>query len=179
MAFSTNSWIRGELLPLYELTDAAITALGQTTFGGQGISERYDLQRLLKQNIEVIAPKTRIIDEEFCEWEDSRRRIDLLGIDQEANLVVIELKRTEDGGHMELQAIRYAAMVSAMSFSKAVEVYAGYLQRNGGSENAENTILKFLGWDTAKPGEFGQEVRLILSVSRVLEGNHDLGSVAR
>ena len=86
MAFSTNSWIRGELLPLYELTDAAITALGQTTFGGQGISERYDLQRLLKQNIEVIAPKTRIIDEEFCEWEDSRRRIDLLGIDQEANL---------------------------------------------------------------------------------------------
>jgi hypothetical protein len=149
-------------LPLYELTETTINPLDKRTFGSQGISERYDLQRLLKERIEVIAPQTRIIAEEFCEWEDSRRRIDLLGIDQEANLVVIELKRTEDGGHMELQAIRYAAMVSAMSFSKAVEVYEGYLQRSGGSGDAESTILKFLGWDTAKPDEFGQEVRLIL-----------------
>jgi hypothetical protein len=46
------------------------------------------------------------------DWEDSSRSIDLLCIDKQANLVVIELKRTEDGGHMELQAIRYAAMVS-------------------------------------------------------------------
>jgi len=33
--------------------------------------------------------------------------------------VVIELKRTNDGGHMELQAIRYASMVSAMTFERA------------------------------------------------------------
>jgi len=30
--------------------------------------------------------------------------------------VAIELKRTEDGGHMELQSTRYAAMVSTMTF---------------------------------------------------------------
>lgn len=29
-----------------------------------------------------------------------------------ANLVIIELKCTQDGGHMELHAIRYAAMVA-------------------------------------------------------------------
>lgn len=33
---------------------------------------------------------------------DSRLRIDLLGIDKAGNLVVIELKRTEDGGHIDL-----------------------------------------------------------------------------
>lgn len=77
---------------------------------------------LLKQHVEVIAPDTLIIAEEFCEWDESKRRIDLLGPDRDANLVVIELKRTEDGGHMELQAILYAATVSAMTFSKAVEV---------------------------------------------------------
>jgi hypothetical protein len=32
----------------------------------------------------------------------------------------MELKRTEDGGHMELQVIRYAAMVSKMTFDKVV-----------------------------------------------------------
>ena len=38
-----------------------------------------------------------------------RRRIDLLGNDRDTNLVIIELKRNDDSGHMELQAIRYAA----------------------------------------------------------------------
>ncbi len=53
----------------------------------------------------MIAPDLLVVSEEFGEWDDSRRRIDLLAIDRDANLVVIELKRTEDGGHMELQAI--------------------------------------------------------------------------
>jgi RecB family endonuclease NucS len=56
----------------------------------------------------IVSPDTIVIAEEFGEWEDSRRRIDLLGLDKNANLVVIELKRTDDGGHMELQALRYS-----------------------------------------------------------------------
>ncbi len=96
----------------YEITKDSILSLNQTTFAAHDISERADLQRLLKSHIDVIAPDTLIIAEEFCDWQDSKRRIDLIGIDRQANLVVIELKRTEDGGHMELQAIRYAAMIS-------------------------------------------------------------------
>ena len=46
-----------------------------------------------------------VIAEEFGDWGASRRQIDLLCIDKEANLVVIELSRTEDGGFMALQAI--------------------------------------------------------------------------
>ena len=98
-------------MPIYELTKDSIAPLPPATFAELGISERTDLQRLLRDNIEVIAPNTLVISEEFSSWEDSRRRIDLLAIDKEANIVVIELKRTEDGGHMELQGVRYAAMV--------------------------------------------------------------------
>ena len=101
-------------MPIYEFAPDRIEPLTKTSFGAMLLHERRDLQRLLRKNISVIAPDTLVIAEEYGEWDDSRRRIDLLGIDREANLVVIELKRTEDGGHMDLQAIRYAAMVSTM-----------------------------------------------------------------
>jgi hypothetical protein len=47
----------------------------------------------------------------------------LLANDKDANLGVIESKRSEDGGHMELQAPRYAAIVSVLIFDEAVETF--------------------------------------------------------
>ncbi len=105
-------------MALYEVTSENLTKIAQTTFDQAGLRERTDLQRLLKKQIDVILPDTLVIAEEFGEWEESKRRIDLLALDKDANIVVIELKRTEEGGHMELQAIRYAAMVSEMTFEK-------------------------------------------------------------
>jgi len=86
-------------MALYEVTSDNLTRIERTSFDQVGLRERTDLQRLLKKQIDVIQPDTLVIAEEFGEWEESKRRIDLLGLDKEANLVVIELKRTEDGGH--------------------------------------------------------------------------------
>jgi hypothetical protein len=117
---------------------------------------------LLRNQIEIISPDTLIIAEEFGEWEDSRRRIDLLGIDKDANLVVFELKRTEDGGHMELQALRYAAMVSPMTFDEAVKTYADYLSKSDNAEDAEQRMLDFLDWNEKDDESFAQDVRIVL-----------------
>lgn len=114
-------------MPIYELTSDAITAVETTTLPLQGVRERYDLQRVLRRNIAAIAKDIYVLAEEYREWEDSRRSIDLLALDKEANLVVIELKR-EDGGHMELQSIRYAAIVSRMTFTQAVDAHASFLE---------------------------------------------------
>lgn len=149
-------------MPIYELNSDRIVKINETSFGQAGLDERKDLQRLLKNQIEVIAPDTLVISEEFGEWEDSRRRIDLLGLDKDANLVVIELKRTEDGGHMELQAIRYAAMVSAMTFDKAVDVYSDYLRKIGSDEDAKDSMLSFLEWDEPDEEVFAQDVKILL-----------------
>lgn len=70
------------------------------------------MQRLLRSSIEVVSPDTLVICEEFGDWEDSRGWIDLLGLDRDANLLVIKLNRGEEGGHTELQAIHYAALSS-------------------------------------------------------------------
>ena len=113
-------------MPLYELTHEALVAVPRTTMQERFFRERDDLQRLLKESISVIGEDLYLLAEEFSQWEDSRRRIDLLALDRNGSLVVIELKRTEDGGHMELQALRYAAMISTMTFPQAVAAHAQF-----------------------------------------------------
>jgi hypothetical protein len=103
-----------------------------------------------------------VVAEEFGEWEDSKRRIDLLGVDADANLVVIELKRSEDGGHMDLQAIRYSAMVSTMTFGKVVSVFSDYLKKQRRDEDPQTILLDFLKWDEPDEDGFADDVRIIL-----------------
>ncbi|EEX08503.1 conserved hypothetical protein [Ruegeria lacuscaerulensis ITI-1157] len=151
-------------MPIYEFASEEIRPLTKTTFGLVQLQERRDLQRLLRANIAVVAPDTMVIAEEFGDWDESRRRIDLLGIDRDANLVVVELKRTEDGGHMELQAIRYAAMVSTMTFDQAADVFARYLTQIGKTDtDARAELLDFLGWDEPDEDAFAQDVRIVLA----------------
>ncbi len=149
-------------MPIFRLTRDAIELLPETSLGQHGFQERGDLQRLLRVNISLVAPDVLVIGEEFAEWEDSRRRIDLLGVDQAANLVVIELKRGDDGGHMELQAIRYAAMVSKMTFEDAVGTFQSFLEELGESADARSKLLKFLDWDEPHGDQFAQDVRIVL-----------------
>ena len=168
-------------MPLFTMSATAITAVPGTKFGTAGVRERADIQRLLQENIEIVSADTFIISEEFGAWDSSARRIDLLGIDRDANLVVIELKRDETGAHMELQALRYAAMVARMTFDQAVSTYHAHLLRTrapvssttdqgeGGGlaedpkpEDARGSLLEFLGWDEPEESSFAQEVRVVL-----------------
>jgi hypothetical protein len=149
-------------MPIFRLTKDAIELLPQTSLAQHGFQERADLQRLLRVNISVVAPDVLVIGEEFAEWEDSKRRIDLLGVDRAANLVVIELKRGDDGGHMELQAIRYAAMVSKMTFEDAVSTFQSFLEKLGENGDARNKLLQFLEWDEPHGDQFAQDVRILL-----------------
>lgn len=149
-------------MPIFEVTAEGLKVLEPTSFADQGIREREDLQQFLKHQIEIVAPDTLVISEEFSRWSDSRRRIDLLAIDKEACLVVIELKRTEDGGHMELQALRYASMVSTMTFEQAVDEFQRHLESTERGGVARELILEFLDWDSEDEEEFGQDVRIVL-----------------
>lgn len=149
-------------MAIYSFENNSLNKVETTTFNSEGILERQHLQAAIKQKIEVIAPNCIVISEEFSEWSGSQRRIDLLAIDKEGNLVVIELKRTETGEHMELQALRYAAMVSTLTFSRATEIYQKHLISIGSEDNAENNLIEFLGWEEPQEDDFGLDVRIIL-----------------
>lgn len=153
-------------MTIFEVTDTELRAIPQTSFAKEGLKERSDLQRLLQRSIEHISPDTMILAEEFGSWDASLRRIDLLGLDKECRLVVIELKRTDDGGHMELQAIRYAAMVSSMSFDQAVVAHRFYLDAQGRKDvDAQANILEFLGVSTGEKPALSQAVRIVLAAA--------------
>jgi hypothetical protein len=150
-------------MPIYEIKADQISRLEETTFGQAGLKERNDLQRLLRTQIDIIAPDVLVIAEEFGDFEDSKRRIDLLGIDKKANLVVIELKRTDDGGHMDLQSLRYAAMVSTMTYERALDEFRNYLANDKILKDAEQELLHFLEWEEPNQEIFAQDVRIVLA----------------
>jgi hypothetical protein len=147
---------------IFKFDNDSFQKLNETRFSNEGILERQHLQNALKKQIDVIAPNILVIAEEFSEWSGSNRRIDLLGIDKEANIVVIELKRTETGEHMELQAIRYASMVSTLTFKRAVEIFNRHLSAIDSDKDAETELLNFLEWEEVREDDFALDVRIIL-----------------
>ena len=70
-------------MAIFELKDDCIVEIKTISFAAAEIQEREDLQRILRDHINVVSPDTLIISEEFSQWQDSNRRIDLLGLDIE------------------------------------------------------------------------------------------------
>lgn len=152
-------------MALYEIAGEGLKPVVQTTFTELGWRERQDIQRAVRAHIAAITPgvKTMVLAEEFGDWVGANRRIDLLCLDEQAQLVVVELKR-EDGAHMELQALRYAAMVSTMRFDQAVEAHRKYLESIGSTADPEQSIREFLEREEG-PVALSETVRIVLAAS--------------
>jgi hypothetical protein len=151
-------------MPLFEISGEELQEHPPAQFADLGLYERGDLQRLLRDRVGVLADDLLVVAEEFGDWEDARRRIDLLAIDTEGHPTVIELKRTEDGGHMELQSLRYAAMVSSMSFEDFASALAAYRSRRQLADevDARSHLATFLGCADGEEPMISSEVRIIL-----------------
>lgn len=153
-------------MALFEMSsESTLTSIPVTSFASMGVYERTHLQKALRAQISAITPgvRTMVIAEEFGDWVGANRRIDLLCLDEDAKLVVVELKR-DDGAHMELQALRYAAMVSTMVFDQAVEAHRKYLASIGSTGDPEQAIRDFLRVDEGRVA-IHEEVRIVLAAA--------------
>ena len=138
-------------MPLYQVNfeKAEAQHIEAVPYASEGVRERQDLQRLIARNLYFLGEELFLVRESFKEWEGSLREVDILAIDRAANLVVIELKRTDGGEYADLQAVRYAAMLSSLDFADVANIYA----RAAGKriDEATQELRDFLQADTETP----------------------------
>ena len=150
-------------MPVYKVTETDFEPLDQTNFEREGILERQGIQARLRDRPEILEEGLYILDEEFSRWDESSRRIDLLALDREGRLVVVEIKRSDQDSFMDLQAIRYAAMVAGMTFEHTVDAHRNYLERRGlDAADAASRIQQQLSGDDTEVAIDSRNPRVIL-----------------
>ena len=149
-------------MPLYRVTSQDFEPLPETSFEAERLYERGDIQRRLRDRPEILEDGLFIIAEEYGDWEESNRRIDLLALDKEGRLTVIELKRSDWDSLMDLQAIRYAAMVANMTREQAIDAHKTYLRNRGQDEGESERLVARLAGDDADLGIDSSNPRITL-----------------
>lgn len=122
----------------------------EVTFESLGITERYDIQEWVAKNPSILEYDSEllIIQKEFDGFEDTNRRLDLLALDSNGNLVIIENKRDDTGTDVTWQAINYASFCSTLTKQEIISIYRDYLLRyenkSYSDDKAEQIIDDFL-----------------------------------
>lgn len=118
----------------------------------------------MRSNPELLGEDLLIVSIEFDQFTNSNDRLDVLALDRSGNLVVIELKRDSASGYADLQAIRYAAMVSSMTVEVLLPHYIAYRRKYDGEVlpegEAKDQIIEFVESDSFV--ELSNKPRIIL-----------------
>lgn len=127
---------------LYEvdISGKQISELEPRKFADLGVKERFDIEEWIEKSPEVLGEDLLVIYKELT--LASGKRLDLLAIDNEANLVVIELKRDKSNSTVELQAITYTSYCSRLTAKDIYSYYAKYLGKD--TDIAKRQIKEFI-----------------------------------
>lgn len=152
-------------MSIFEITGDGAVKLEPAGPSAYGPAERADLQRLLRSQIDIVAPDVLVVGEDVGGDDEPARRVDLLGVDKRGRLVVVDLERSEDRGQLELQAVRHAAMLSAMTFDEVTGIFSRHLEAIGIEDSARDLLLAFLGWPSPDGHHFARDVRIVLAAA--------------
>jgi len=116
---------------LFTVDVAAKTAteVAPVTLAHLQLRERYDLQEWILQTPSILGEDLLVITSEFSGFDKTAERLDVLALDRRGVMTVVELKRSAVGTAAELQALRYAAYCSTMSFFDLCELFTAYESR--------------------------------------------------
>ncbi len=95
------------------------------------IQEKEDIQEWIANDPSILEYDSEllIIQKEFDGFENTNRRLDLLALDSNGNLVIIENKRDDTGADVTWQAINYASFCSTLTKQDVISIYRDYLEK--------------------------------------------------
>src|SRR5437868_3030963 len=91
--------------------------------------ERQHIEEWIRKAPEILGEDLLVVSVEFDRFQTSRDRLDILAVDRAGKLVVVEIKRDATAAIADLQALRYAAMVSSMTLESLGPHYLEYLRK--------------------------------------------------
>ncbi|WP_324680804.1 hypothetical protein [Hymenobacter sp. GOD-10R] len=119
------------------------------TFTALSIWERTHIQEWVRQAPEVLGEDLLVVSMEFDRFKQSADRLDILALDRRGSLVIVELKRDGLASYADLQALRYAAMVSSMTIERLLPYFVHYQQKylqqaDANTDRAREQIQEFI-----------------------------------
>lgn len=144
--------MNGELV--FTVTGASAIAATPISLADAGLKERQHLQEWVIAHPQVLGPAVKIVAFEFGSWigytgEKEKDRLDVLALDSDGHLIVVELKRDKAPDTVEMQALKYAALVSRFTREDLDRVHARFLSRQTGTDVTEEQAAAELdAWAT-------------------------------
>lgn len=129
---------------LFAVAGRVATPVQRITLAEAGLHERRDLQEWVLAHPEILGDDLLIVTFEFDRWQASGARpadrLDILALDTDGRPVVVELKRDRAPDTVEMQSIKYAAMVSRFTPESLAEQYARFLSSVGSPTSDEEAL---------------------------------------
>ncbi len=147
-----------ERIVLMEPNNGTAQLLTAVDLSKLGFKERQHLEHWIEHNPEILGSKLLIIASEFDHFDKSKKRLDILALDEDGRLVIVELKR-DAAGTADLQAIRYAAFCANMTFDEIVKLRATYAKAT--EDVARQQIRTFV--DDAEFAALNSKPRILLA----------------
>lgn len=129
------------------------------------ISEQ-QLEEFIVANPQLAGEDLLVLGRQLKEFQEDDKRLDVLAVDRDGEIVLLELKVDHEFGVTDLQALAYAAAYA----NKTREHFAATLQRwmirTGNAEasidDAREALIEFLGFESFDDWEPSQHVRIKL-----------------
>lgn len=95
------------------ITEGVPTALKPVPF--QGRVDELTLERWIVENPDLVGEPLLVLGHQLAEFEEDRDRLDILALDRSGEIVLVELKVSEDFRVTDLQALAYAGAYAKRS----------------------------------------------------------------
>lgn len=140
-------------------------SINKKTFQELNFKERQHLQEWICKNTNILGERLLIIQKEFSGFDDTKERLDLLGVDEKGNLVIIENKLDDSGRDVVWQSLKYASYCSSLTKNDIRTIYQEYLDEQSEGAVAENLLCEFLQVEDFDEVELNYDDQRIIMVA--------------